>query len=203
MGLAVLLGFGLYLRLRELSGIKSRQLLAPQGFVSGHARAWSLNLHSFDFLTASKTGHYDETLLIDSDFLTSWISPYLQRLHTQQTNHENLWPWTHVQFLAAWKEEIKNLKLEGLNAVVYALRHGGASHDALTQFRSPLAIKERGRWADDRSLRRYKKSALLVGEVEKVPLAARLVAETLMKEPKKMFADPAWLRKTLRPIRKH
>eukprot|EP00974_Lingulodinium_polyedra_P011473 1107894-Lingulodinium_polyedra.AAC.1 len=37
------------------------------------------------------------------------------------------------------------------------LRHGGASHDALLGTRSEREIQERGRWASERNVRRYRK----------------------------------------------
>ena len=45
--------------------------------------------------------------------------------------------------------------------VPYTARHGGASHDAATGFRSQEGIKRRGRWLVDGSVRRYEKHALL------------------------------------------
>ena len=41
----------------------------------------------------------------------------------------------------------------------YSLRHGGASHDSLMQYRTLASIKERGRWKADSSVLRYKKAA--------------------------------------------
>ena len=48
---------------------------------------------------------------------------------------------------------------------MYRLRHGGASHDRATSSRTLDAIKKRGRWACDASLRRYEK-AVRLQEVE-------------------------------------
>ena len=46
-----------------------------------------------------------------------------------------------------------------LGSTPYCLRHGGASHDALTGRRTLSEIKDRGRWLSDKSLQRYKKAA--------------------------------------------
>ena len=63
------------------------------------------------------------------------------------------------------------LGLEPLRPCLYALRHGGASDDVLTQRRSMLAVKARGRWASDDSLKRYGKATRLLSEVQKMPPA--------------------------------
>ena len=52
-----------------------------------------------------------------------------------------------------------------LQLVPYMLRHGGASHDALAGRRSIAAIKKRGRWRSDQSLRRYQKESLAMAQL--------------------------------------
>ena len=46
-----------------------------------------------------------------------------------------------------------------LEPSLYALHHGGASHDAASGARSIQEIKDRGRWSSDASLRRYRKTS--------------------------------------------
>ena len=61
----------------------------------------------------------------------------------------------------------------GLSAVkpdLYQLRHGGPSHDILNRLRSKAEVKDRGRWRDDRSVRRYEAHGML-------QLQERLVSE--------------------------
>lgn len=47
-----------------------------------------------------------------------------------------------------------------LQATPYALRHGGASHDMLTNRRSLAEAERRGRWRRDAFVRRYEKAAV-------------------------------------------
>ena len=46
----------------------------------------------------------------------------------------------------------------------YQLRHGGAAHDLLFRRRERAAVKARGRWVTESSLRRYTKT----GQVQKM-----------------------------------
>ena len=55
--------------------------------------------------------------------------------------------------------------------VLYSLRHGGASWDALRRARDMLGIKRRGRWRSDASLRRYEKAARAQKEVQRMSRA--------------------------------
>ena len=56
-----------------------------------------------------------------------------------------------------------------LNPTPYSLRHGGASHDALTNRRSLAEIKKKGRWRTDSSVRRYEKAAVAMKQLSKLP----------------------------------
>ena len=60
------------------------------------------------------------------------------------------------------------LRLGSLAPTLYMLRHGGASEDMLTGKRSVEAIKRRGRWRSDTSLRRYTKETRLLKELSKM-----------------------------------
>ena len=53
----------------------------------------------------------------------------------------------------------------------YALRHTGPSHDFLAQTRSLTAIKRRGRWTADQSVRRYEKASQVTARLARLPQA--------------------------------
>eukprot|EP00974_Lingulodinium_polyedra_P037643 3610712-Lingulodinium_polyedra.AAC.1 len=53
------------------------------------------------------------------------------------------------------------------------LRHGGASHDALLGTRSAREIQERGRWASERTVRRYRKGGRVNQLLAGLPQAIR------------------------------
>ncbi len=54
----------------------------------------------------------------------------------------------------------------------YQLRHAGASKEFATGDRSLLAIRRRGGWLADRSVRRYEKGSQLTRLLRELPLAA-------------------------------
>ena len=60
--------------------------------------------------------------------------------------------------------------------VLYSMRHGGASSDALRGHRGTWGITKRGRWAPRSSVKRYEKAGLLLQQWQKVPAAVRLHA---------------------------
>ena len=61
------------------------------------------------------------------------------------------------------------LRLQVIWPCSYGARHGGASEDLSSQRRSRAEVKARGRWADERSLKRYGKQTRLQHELTKVP----------------------------------
>ena len=208
MGMAVLLGFFCYLRPRELTGLMTHQLIPPADREEGSAPAgqsifmnWSLLLRTLDELVASKTGHYDENIVIDSKWLVSWINPFLEALLEGRRSSHMLWNFTHEELSAAFKREMKILRMEKLITTLYGLRHGGASFDTLFSLREPKAIKLRGRWSSDRSLLRYRKASLAQNEANKVPLGVRQLSRIIAANPAKHFDDLTQSRQQLSGLR--
>ena len=83
----------------------------------------------------------------------------------------------------------------------YSMRHGGASHDALTAHRSLAAIKRHGRWRSDASVVRYSKHARVLHEAAKLPDVVRQYALAVEKNLVKILAKqlPAPRPPRLRP----
>ena len=71
--------------------------------------------------------------------------------------------------------------------VLYQLRHGGPSHDLRNHIRPLVAIKQRGRWAADSSLRRYLAHARIQKE------EARLSQPLLDQAMNMCKSLPGWL----------
>ena len=88
--------------------------------------------------------------------------------------------------------------MQTLKPCLYALRHGGASHDALNELRPLQAIKGRGRWANDESLRRYKKAARAQAELAKLPDATLALGHEMPLHIEKYFHEPALLQPHVR-----
>ena len=77
--------------------------------------------------------------------------------------------------------------MEELNLDLYALRHGGASHDFLMQTRSLVEIKKRGRWGSDLSVKRYQKASRALAELKKVPKATQALGHHVEQHLAELF----------------
>ena len=62
-------------------------------------------------------------------------------------------------------------------AVLYQLRHSGASWDRFKEYRTLLEVKQRGRWASDNSLKRYEQHAMVAQQFEKLNPALKRRAQ--------------------------
>ena len=205
MGIAVLLGFFCYLRPRELTDLLASQLLEPTGGPTTSAAAtafttWSILLHSFEGLKASKTGHFDENLPLDSEWLSRWIGPFLAALKCGRECCKFLGSFTHEELLATHVSVMAQLGLSALVNSLYGLRHGGASHDTLHAFRPALEVKLRGRWASDKSLLRYRKASLAQREANKLSQAQRSAARKIAEMPEHYFNNLDETRALLQPL---
>ena len=61
--------------------------------------------------------------------------------------------------------------------VLYMLRHGGASHDAMTGARGLRDIQDRGRWLTERSVVRYKKGGRVNQLLQGLPVGVQRAAD--------------------------
>jgi hypothetical protein len=171
LALAIWIGFHGYLRPREISSLRRSQLLPPVSGSGPAAEMWAINLHASELLQASKTGYFDETIVLDDVLSRSALQPFF-RLLRGDGGTEPLWPFDHNRLVAEYATTMKELQLTALETSLYALRHGGASTDFLLRRRPLAEIKMRGRWTSDASLRRYQKSAVVQQEVAKMGSAA-------------------------------
>mmetsp|Transcript_9801 Transcript_9801/g.30489 ORF Transcript_9801/g.30489 Transcript_9801/m.30489 type:complete len:137 (-) Transcript_9801:194-604(-) len=88
----------------------------------------------------------------------------------------------HVSKVWARARRAAGLEAEGY--VPYQLRHGGPSHDRKEGLRTPMEVKLRGSWSNDRSAKRYEAAARLQAEFAKAPLGAQQAAlEAIERSP--------------------
>ena len=145
-----------YLRPGEAASLTSDMVIPSQrrlGAAYGHV---SLQIHPAAQGRPSKTGEFDDTIVVDS-VSRPWLSQVLMALKTKAGPGQPLVLTT----LAAWgrlfAECCADLGEESQG--LYVLRHSGPSDDYLRHARTLLGIKKRGRWTQDSSIRRYEKSA--------------------------------------------
>ena len=98
----------------------------------------------------------DESLIHDNDEY-HWMPELLRRLRGPHPCARPALQITYAEWSTAFKRASSALGLDFLEPSLYQLRHGGASHELLTGVRPLDAIKKRGRWCSDASLKRYEK----------------------------------------------
>jgi len=128
--------------------------------MSGGAAArqsWAVILHPHELEISSKTEEFDEALLLDNPefgFLATWCA----RRRSLGNLDGLAVDLTYQQWASAYQQAALALGYQALGPpVLYQLRHGGVSHEALTGRRDAAAQSRRGRWSTERSVRRYSK----------------------------------------------
>jgi integrase len=151
-----MLTFALYLRPSETLRILVRHLVAPVRTGRQKSKFWSIVLHPQERGCPSKTGAYDETIVLDNEEY-----PYLDRLLKKASvRHADspLFDMTYCQWVREFSEAAQAAQLPFADdPVLYQLRHGGATHEAYRKTRELSAIQARGRWASLSGPRRYVK----------------------------------------------
>ncbi len=165
LALRLFIQFSTYMRPGECSNLQVSQLIPPQSSLTGACQFWAVLLHPHELMVPGKTALFDGSILLDSDV---WLSRILHPLVRGRKKKDPLWTESHHVLKNEFMAAVQSLRLEDLGLSLYAIRHGGASHDLLAARRPLLEVKKRGRWATDASLRRYVKEARLQHELSKV-----------------------------------
>ena len=165
LALRMFIQFVTYMRPGEISNLTVGQLIPPQPSMTNACQFWAILLHPQELKIPGKTALFDGSILLDSDL---WMGPLLAKITVGRNPAEPLWADPHQLLVQQFSQITKELGLEELGLSLYALRHGGASHDILASRRPLLEVKKRGRWSTDSSLKRYVKEARLQHELSKV-----------------------------------
>ena len=167
VAIAMLLGFHTYLRPNELEGLLCRQVVCARDPTDGVSVKVGLILAPTEVGRPSKTGLWDEAVVVDR---APYLKTALVGLKKRGTKPDSrLWSFDFGTVSGRMKEIALEMGLEGFGISAYSLRHGGASHDLLANIRSLVEVKRRGRWASDKSLRRYAKETKLIEVMARVP----------------------------------
>jgi hypothetical protein len=164
--LILVLMFSAYFRPGEVFTILADQVSPPVNQFIFTA----INLFPSGHSARSKIGMGDESLLLDSVF-APWLGPMISTLAKRRAGG-TLFRTTYIQVRQAFEMAQTRLGLKEF-FILYQIRHGGPSYDWAMQFRGFAAIKERGRWATDQSVNRYKAAARLQQIEAHLPVALR------------------------------
>jgi hypothetical protein len=171
LAIGVWAGMEFYLRPGELLGIRMRDFVGPNPLLGVGGQQLSLLLHPEEGGVPSKTGQFDSSLLLDlarHQVLSERIQDLLNSRPAEELFVGEEYTSASRKFAAA----AKKANVDVLSPVLYSLRHAGASGDMHDKLRLLDAVKKRGRWAADGSVRRYEKAGLISREF------ARLSAHT-------------------------
>ena len=165
-GFCLLLGFAPYLRPGELLSL-SRKHLCPPVPMAGLS-CWSIVFRLTEDFMPTKSGTFDEALLVDG-VMWEWMNPFLRQLFNSLKDDQRLLPRSSTQMHEQVRTVVANLGLSEMYIEWYSVRHGGASHDAVTKVRVTSDIKKRLRHVQDSTVKRYEKSGRLALELKKIP----------------------------------
>jgi len=170
MALYIVTLFDTYLRPTTCRALGNDDIVAPVH--SSGEEHYVLLVAAFEKEKATKTGYYDEALVLDGDLcpqlgaLLVLQGQRAQRLFGPKSNR--LWDFAPRAFYESWRGAVHKLGLQGMESVHQA-RHGGASRDLLKRRRTEMGVAHRGGWASMSTLRIYNKPARilqLVNELE-------------------------------------
>ncbi|CAK0903612.1 unnamed protein product [Prorocentrum cordatum] len=195
MALCTMLSLVFLMRPGDWRTVRVEHLAPPAAGGSRGLARWSLVLHPVEDEGSlpSKTGEFDESLLLDLDE-DQWLAPLCQRLVLGRDPQEPLFAFSQAEFTRCFKMAGAKLLLQRPPPPCI-LRHSGASRDFAEQRRTLVGVKRRGRWRTDASVRRYEKGGRLGSEFAKLPLCLQGHARWCLRYL------PAALSGSLRPRR--
>ncbi|CAK0790077.1 unnamed protein product, partial [Prorocentrum cordatum] len=162
--LGLLVAWDAYLRLpSDLIGMVGGSLVAPAR--QSRINRWAILLFPEELPDRSKTGHFDEGMVLESDAVQS-VSFALSALKARSQKDKPLRPFSGPRFR---RDFAACASLAGLDDVrPYQVRRGAASHDVLFKVREFGAVQERLRHLSESSTRRYRKGTRYLAECEKL-----------------------------------
>lgn len=112
----------------------------------------TLVVREFEGKRPDKTGVFDNSIPIDKPGL-KWLWPQLLiRKKQLKSPASKMFAFTMEEFRREFQAAGRQLNLDPLRP--YQLRHGGATEDLSSMKREYNAVKSRGRWGTDSSIRR-------------------------------------------------
>ena len=205
MGAALLLiMFDCYLRPGEAYDLRVVDA-APPVAAGGYAtRNWALTVRSRDLMRPTKTGAFDDAVVIDNP-RRKFLGEILAALVLRRRKNDLSFGQDAREFTNTFQRACASL---GLELVPYQARHGGASGDRADEFRTLEQIRKHGRWQSEFSTRRYEKAGKLQGKLAAMdPRMLEFLADSaehvrdvmLLRRPPRL--PPAHCRRPLRPAR--
>lgn len=162
MGIKTILDFDCYFRPGESLTLKSRNVVAPVPGAGRQFQSYTIVIKDFESGKPDKVGIFDNAVKLDNP-KTQWLGAQMHQL-ARRTNSQDdvVFTFAMDEYRRRFVEAGTELGIPGLHP--YQLRHGGASEDLGSGLRDHPAVKQRGRWLTDQSVRRYAK----IGRVQQL-----------------------------------
>ena len=181
-----------YLRPSEVLGLRKKDVIKP---VRGVSSYWTLLMFPEEELRRSKTGTYDDSVSLDSEYLQSFIDVWLVAL-TKGRAAGPLWSFDYATMLNEFQKSRDRLGLREL--APYQLRHSGVSEDLNRRVRTFAEAQRRGKWRSMKSMMRYEKHARLQATASKyseklnqyLDLAERHFEDVMLGRPHPVILAP-------------
>ena len=154
--MAVLIIFVFFLRPSEAFAVRCMDLVAPRGSVA----YWTLVLHPFERGLPSKTGEFDETVMMKVEYFNFVVEAAGRLLKAKaKSKFQALLRTSAAKVNTFLRNLVAQFELEPVLHQVhrYRLRHGGASHMFASGLLTLQEVLRQGRWRSAKSLRRYEK----------------------------------------------
>ena len=175
LALFVLTLFSTYARPGEVRALRCVDVIAPRG----PYKFATLLLGPEELRKPTKAGQFDDAIPLN-DVEMSWLGGLVVDLAVQRSRalggEAPLWPFEAAASVKEFNLSCTRLALDYASPCLYALRHGGASHDIYMDKRLPKEVQRRGRWLVASSMRRYEKH----GRIQQVQSRAPLLRWSLV-----------------------
>ena len=162
MSLKLMVDHDTYLRPGESIDLKGRDIVPPVRNGGKQYRWFAIVVRDSQDHKPDKTGVFDNSVPLNSvgrEYLGQLL---WERVLVLNGKDEKVYPFDAAEFRKNFQEAGQLLGFKNLHP--YQSRHGGASEDLNSGERDHLAVKVRGRWHTDQSVRRYGK----VGKIQKM-----------------------------------
>jgi len=177
-----------YLRPSEAFTLREEDLVPP--LEGSRHRHWAIVLHAFETGEVSKTLDVDEVVLVDNPD-TEWLDQALAFLKRITPRGQRLFTFTQTVMGKRFRAAAASAGVSQLKPEPYQLRHTGPSHDYALKHRSIGAIKDRGRWMSDASVKRYKKEGRVGQQLATLDPSTRRRALAAARVVAGMFEKPS------------
>ena len=176
MSLKLMVDHDTYLRPGESIDLKGRDIVPPVRNGGKQYRWFAIVVRDSQDHKPDKTGVFDNSVPLNSvgrEYLGQLL---WERVLVLNGKDEKVYPFDAAEFRKNFREAGQLLGFKNLHP--YRSRHGGASEDLNSGERDHLAVKVRGRWHTDQSVRRYGK----VGKIQKMMNAVVSVVSQTHRE---------------------